>query len=462
MKACDAIDYLGYSPEMVEHRRMVYQRSDEEDSVTDMYQTYVSIGSMPEGFASVFESAHDVLLVDKHVVCISDTEESDGDMAAKFPQSDSVFRIVSKTCHPGHFMLKIDQLGTTKTREIKRALVKSRKGYSLLSSEMYFKALGKFDQRKSRSRKFIVYDTEKGLSSDLKPRTFWAFRCTCARDLLKEWRDRPRPHGWPPRDVIEEVMEQEAQVVPVECSDRGRHKLEWRACFVKGEFKLSESLNEVQYKVFIILKSINKTRIQPLLPNMSTYLVKNVVFWMVEREPQTNFRKENIYCLVRKGLQSMLTAISSNCLQYYLIPGVNLLLEKIDSRTKRKVVAVFDNLIKDGPRVLLKCPKLSTAFTQMADDKLAEYGKARDKLEKLELYREHRVESVRSASRIQWEDTRSEDSVRTINCSEEQMKRLCFKMNDIVWPEWREFVEKELEATHVRELLDIKIHQALQ
>ncbi|KAH3725151.1 hypothetical protein DPMN_050984 [Dreissena polymorpha] len=70
--------------------------------------------------------------------------------------------------------------------------------------------------------------------------------------------------------------------------------MEWRICFIYAELKLTENLNECQYKTYILLKIINREVLHPICSDMSSYIMKNVAFWIVESHRQEIFREQNL------------------------------------------------------------------------------------------------------------------------------------------------------------------------
>ncbi|WAR30234.1 LOW QUALITY PROTEIN: hypothetical protein MAR_032776 [Mya arenaria] len=167
----------------------------------------------------------------------------------------------------------------------------------------------------------------------------FAFQCICQRQLLFEWIHRPRQHTWPSRELMQAIPKLPAYLVPapVGCKSSENKHMEWRVCFT-GEQKLIESFTESQYKLYILLKLINKHELKSICEDMSSYVMKNIVFWLVESKAQHFFTRENLFVELISSLHMLQQAIRDNHLFYYMIAGRNLLKGIIKPAEQRKLI----------------------------------------------------------------------------------------------------------------------------
>ena len=64
---------------------------------------------------------------------------------------------------------------------------------------------------------------------------------------------------------------------------------EWRLCFNIGAQTLVDCLNDIQIKLYVLLKLVLAEMIEPLVDELTSFMMKNVVFWLAERNPQSLF-----------------------------------------------------------------------------------------------------------------------------------------------------------------------------
>ncbi|XP_060568579.1 uncharacterized protein LOC132727169 [Ruditapes philippinarum] len=150
-----------------------------------------------------------------------------------------------------------------------------------------------------------------------------AFPCD-AGPIMEEWSSRERKNGWPSKETISHVAKLQAHVVPV--GQRGSHNedLLWRICFTLGELHLVQNFNSIQRKIFVLMKLIAKHFLKPICNDISSYVIKNVMFWISEEILEEEFHEENFVEIVQYALKFLLKAVKTKQLQNYMIPSRNL------------------------------------------------------------------------------------------------------------------------------------------
>ncbi|KAH3733563.1 hypothetical protein DPMN_039992 [Dreissena polymorpha] len=83
----------------------------------------------------------------------------------------------------------------------------------------------------------------------------YAIRCNCP-SILQRWAVRPR--HWPSSVIVQKVVSLRAYVTPVGFRGSQYKDNEWRICFNDGESEIVNNLNDIQAKVYVLLKMIVK------------------------------------------------------------------------------------------------------------------------------------------------------------------------------------------------------------
>lgn len=201
--------------------------------------------------------------------------------------------------------------------------------------------------------------------------------------FLKTWKKRNRNHQWPAQDVIHEISTTEGFVVPVGHKNSDEQNFEWRICYTIAEQILVSHFNSVQTKLYILLKMIFKQVVNPQCGLISSYLVKNIVFWVCEGNEPTCFTPDKLVDLLMNSLAFLLLCLHSNFLPNYMIPSRNLL-GKINPYEKKKLTNILRDLLREGAPIILRLPKirLMTHIILSAPELGNTFFKWRDTVEK--------------------------------------------------------------------------------
>lgn len=210
-----------------------------------------------------------------------------------------------------------------------------------------------------------------------------ALKCHCPR-LLAAWANRARPYSWPNKQLVEEIALTDGQLVATGVKSSPSKWTEWRICFVPSELKLSHSWTETQIKCYIVLKMITTDILNCVCDGVSSYMMKNIMFWMAEQLPENIFKTDNLLYLIMLGLRILLRAVTDeNFLPYYMIPDRNLLLGKVWPQSVRQLSRLLKRLLREGPRFLTAIDKINIAMTSLNMAELNLYRKQRDEVETL-------------------------------------------------------------------------------
>ena len=188
-----------------------------------------------------------------------------------------------------------------------------------------------------------------------------------------EWLIRPRPSGWPSSELVQEIFEAGCHLAPVgrgkrieepvdlfsycrnpevtlahslipSATENGSEKwvmdeTEWRTSFSLGENKLGKSVSPVQRHVMVLLKMIKKFYFPEVI---STYCLKNLLFWECEKRGEVFWREENSANCLLFMLDRLQECLESRHLPHYFMPQSNLLTYEDPSRLKEATVQVAE------------------------------------------------------------------------------------------------------------------------
>ena len=238
-----------------------------------------------------------------------------------------------------------------------------------------------------------------------------------------EWLVRPRPSGWPSSELVQEIFESGCHLAPV---GRGKRleepvdgfnycrnpeatlansllpsvtedssekwmmdETEWRTSFSLGENKLGKSVSPVQRHVMVLLKMIKKFYFPEVI---STYYLKNLLFWECEKRGEVFWREENSANCLLFMLDRLQECLESRHLPHYFMPQSNILTYEDPSRLEEATVQVAEvrcNILSKTFNLLRKLQfltfqsqtylknvglQLEEHFVQMEDKNLSEEG----------------------------------------------------------------------------------------
>ncbi|KAL3847192.1 hypothetical protein ACJMK2_018115 [Sinanodonta woodiana] len=191
----------------------------------------------------------------------------------------------------------------------------------------------------------------KELSTDV----VCALRCSQWPEEGYEWFLRHRLHGWPTLIQIENAREYGCFVTPVGHLHSSECHLEWRLSFSIAERDLTRSFEDTTMKVYILLKMIKKTYIEPFVGDaFSSYYCKVCMFWMRERIPRELWCNGNLlYCLVLCIRQLCEWATTGFCPDYFIRTN-NIYDRKIIGTIRNTLVKILGNLLSSDCTFLLE------------------------------------------------------------------------------------------------------------
>lgn len=447
------LDKTGYNKDMVRLRRDAWQMYADLENTMKHHAAnkhLLVIGSKAEGITSFYESDIDHMFSLTDVICAEEVEGISDIVGL------TVFQTDAHSSPPGYTKLKLT--GKRLTRGINSNLIwnslyHGADGHKYISSTLYMSEQETEVQRRncqSSGQGDVTYRETVGPSCPVSTGSLNAdivLGFLCYRpSSLKIWSRRRRQFKWPPADIIEDIASGHGQVVPKGCDGSETRFQDWRMCFVDSELKLLRSLNNTQIKLYILLKHVAKQVPNAVGQKVTSYMVKNVCFWLAELLPAEIFKESNLAPLLIYSLRFLKCCICDRkFLPYYMIPERNLLAGRFQLPERQKLSIWLTDLILEGPLLTLMCPKIReavTLFTYGTPEHLITYSKTRDELEILKL-----LYTIFSIAKQYGADTG------------DLCRRLRRKMADIVLPEWK--VLRRNNNVDVNDIIMEKVQQYL-
>ncbi|KAH3710751.1 uncharacterized protein LOC127857328 [Dreissena polymorpha] len=433
LETCNVMNCLGYGPEIRQARRDSHREYDRlRTACGPGVATVITTGSKAEGLSNFFESDMDVLIVEEGVMCLEDVVNSD-----TLPRETTVFTLNTSLCYHGHSRLYLlERGGTIKYHVVHVALCNDENGNVLLSSASYFDFYNKMGLHQDEVRHERAGPSRPSSFGPLDNDLVFSLRCHCPGILLK-WAQRSR--YWPPPDVVHKVVKMGAFMTPVGFKGSEYQHVEWRICFNTGENELVSSLNNTLVYVYIILKMVVKDVLKPVKKEITSYTVKNIVFWLAENNSQARFDNSSLLYWLREGLEQLKTAILKIHLPYYMIPERNLMAAcGLNEEQKQTWIQIINDMMNEGQKILSRLPKIRKAIISHPEP-LLWYNKKRVEIELVNLMSRNRIEQCM-------------DEKGVINESDPMHQALRRRVNEIVREVRQRMIE---EGSRVDALMEI-------
>ena len=344
-RLCLLLDNTGHSMYMVKQRRLLYRNISLLLKATNGKRSIVS-GSKGDGISRQFDGDFDLLVVFQHYTCTHDVYSSQA-----VSGETNVFTI--HISHFGYCTLELTRRGKYLCHAIEDSLVVYN-GTHFLSSRMFIAEnmvmhIGEVKQ--TGPAQTVTYGPL--IAVDNVP----TLTCDCQHILLK-WTSRPRKYDWPPLSLRQTISHMNGNLVAKGMKGSETEHLEWRYCFNEIESLILESLNDTQTKLYMMLKIINRDVIQKHVFSVSSFILKNIVFWLAETFEQHMFRPETLFTWIVRSLLLLKRAVELNYLPYYMIPERNLLPEKVKEFERLPLIQTLSDILKSGPGVFYTCDSI--------------------------------------------------------------------------------------------------------
>ena len=142
--------------------------------------------------------------------------------------------------------------------------------------------------------------------------------------MAQEWVTRRRTAGWPPQELVDDIVAHGCHVVATGYAKSVQRNLEWRFSFSHAELVLTGNLTKTQKQCYLLLKTLHLAEFkQP--KGVVSYHLKTLLFWTCEQIPQRMWTEETVGQCVVSMLDRLLHCLVRRNLPSYFIPANNLI-----------------------------------------------------------------------------------------------------------------------------------------
>jgi hypothetical protein len=396
-----AMDFLGYSKEMIKSRAEIVKHlysifsNKLQNLIPWLHFDSMIAGSIGDGIAKLCESDIDFILVFRNFLCLDN---------AQVESKLCIIQTITEDSPPGYTKLNPLKMNSN---IIAKFLFDFTTEYDLCSGQVFLESTSMrnlFEKCINTRSSNIAYDgtyrefrKQQGPSvpSTLHVRIplMPHINMSCDTDfvtalpyisssVLDSWSKRDR--YWPPQSVCQDIIETEAYVVPVGATCSENQNYEWRISFTTAESILVSHLHPALLKVYILFKMVNKYLIKPNCDILSSYIIKNVVFWVSERiDTRTCYSPERFIDFLLQALSFLLNCLHSKCLPNYMMQERNLLLGKGKPCDITKLKCIISNLLDTGGFFIIRIEKLRVKILSVGNcfTDARRFSEIRDKFE---------------------------------------------------------------------------------
>ncbi|XP_061194847.1 uncharacterized protein LOC133203006 [Saccostrea echinata] len=196
----------------------------------------------------------------------------------------------------------------------------------------------------------IDFDIAYSLASD-----FWP-------PSASSWKDRCQ--SWPPSCVINDILRNGCQLVPIG-HPYGRYKdEEWRISFSLAEQKLVYSMNHCQYLTYGLLKVFLKEVINHQIGDtnklLCSYHMKTTIFWVIQQNMIHHWCPQNLLECFWVCFKVILRWVYEGVCPNFFIPQNNMFLVKIHGSAQERLFLQLYTLYTEGLACLMQSPSLKS------------------------------------------------------------------------------------------------------
>ncbi|XP_060566960.1 uncharacterized protein LOC132725790 [Ruditapes philippinarum] len=396
LSLCTILDSFGYSKEQIELRskRMDDLFQKHANTINSKYGllhvpvfTFVSAGSACEGI-QLSDSDIDYMIAFQDIICVDEGFENSKCIVLESYRNSTApgyTKIVLISNH-NSFDLRMPFNGTyMRLQTLSKYRTQSGKKY--ISSEQFkgstLDLMNGFELKVFDSCTGPAFQSNGDFNNEQVDTVFSFY--FYGGNYLNRWTNRSRNHVWPTPEAVNEVSQMEGYIVPIGDKKSDMQAYEWRICYTTAEKKLVSSLSDTQLKAYVLLKIMAKTLLKPRCNFLTSYVVKNAIFWVMEMTDSCQLTPSHLVNLIQKAIFFIKHCVINNHLPNYMIPERNLLRGDVFGKDKVAVISFLSDCLDEGGSILLKVPKLyhSVALAISKPEFFSAFRKWRDEAERL-------------------------------------------------------------------------------
>ena len=159
---------------------------------------------------------------------------------------------------------------------------------------------------------------------------------------MSDWASRPR--YWPSVDEAQRIMSLGCHLV-AKSEPSDKEETSWRFSFSLAEVELSKLVPDTARKCFLALKIILKDHLQPVVPEISSYHIKTILFNTLEKVPVGFWAEDNIEECFLTLLAEVRDALLSMKCSHHWLSYINLF--NIHANDMQRLAKKVDRIMKD-------------------------------------------------------------------------------------------------------------------
>nr|XP_022292674.1 uncharacterized protein LOC111103591 isoform X2 [Crassostrea virginica] len=303
-----------------------------------------SVGSLVEG-TNITGSDSDMLYIWKKVMICRNVDE--------VPKTDgAVFVMERSNSPPGYTKLRLVEKQTAEENILIEGncikdVVETTKMGKYLSNTKVIECFAQY--KRMQGRVFIERNGPCVTSDNLDMAQ--GFELCNITEEGKQWLhvmdSSNMERIWPSPLVIEKIKKLKCHVVSVGGSDKRipGSSLNWRLSYTFWEKELVCSFHDVQFFCFLYMKMLNRKKLNVICHDVSSFHIKNVVFWESIECSQDLFQFKNLRTLIQQCLVRLQTAVKEKRLSHFIDRERNLFESKLqDENDRQNLILFLDNV----------------------------------------------------------------------------------------------------------------------
>ncbi|VDI79885.1 Hypothetical predicted protein [Mytilus galloprovincialis] len=147
-------------------------------------------------------------------------------------------------------------------------------------------------------------------------------------DEAAEWKTRNMHSNWPTDKLVTKITKSGYLLTAVGSKESIESEIQWRVSFNEAELLLIKSFNETQLHCIRLLKLLKKDLSKIAAKNITSYTMKNIMFWCLEKKSNDYWQPSNLMCCFCFCLSELLSCVENEFLSNYFIRKRNLFISR--------------------------------------------------------------------------------------------------------------------------------------
>ena len=195
-------------------------------------------------------------------------------------------------------------------------------------------------------------------------------KCESWPEIAREWICRKRCFGWPPQEMINDIVKQGCYIAPVGSKVDNVSDNECRLSFNLAEKYLVFTFNHTQLMIYGMLKIILKEIIsqhEDISELLCSYFLKTTLFWVIEETKRSIWDPKYMMLCFHLCLERLIQfIIDDNCPSYFL-PINNMFNGRFSLAGKEKLLQILCEVCESGLNWTWESPTMCSLISYLSD-----------------------------------------------------------------------------------------------